>query len=181
VDQLLELLDRIPESPLLLLLEGVDDTRNLGFVVRSALALGVHAVLIKKHLWDFDSTDLARASSGASELLPLVQIDQATDLAHLRHRGIKLVGCLAGAKRTLYDANLCEGAMLAIGGEKRGLSGAVRSICDGFVTIPSRSDAPALSLSHAAAIVMAEANRQRLIRATADDAEAAPRCHDRPS
>src|SRR4051794_21025654 len=53
-DQLLELVDSLSVPPLLLLLEGVDDARNLGFTLRSADAMGVHAVMIKKHLWDFD-------------------------------------------------------------------------------------------------------------------------------
>ena len=162
VAQLRELLDALrSDAPLLLLLEGVDDARNLGFVLRSALALGVHAVLIKKHLWDFDAQDVARASSGAYELLPLVQVADVGPLRDLQKRGLRLIGCLAGAKRTLYETDLTGGTILAIGGEKRGLSGAVRSICDTFLTIPSRADAPSLSLSHAAAIVMGEAARQR--------------------
>lgn len=161
IPQLGEILDGLAQPPLLVLLEGIDDARNLGFVLRSALALGVHAVLIKKHLWDFDSTDVARSSSGAFELLPLVQIDEVTPLRQLQQRGLRLVGCVAGAKRTIYETDLTAGTILAVGGEKRGLSGAVRSICDAFVTIPSRPDAPSLSLSHAAAIVMAEAARQR--------------------
>jgi 23S rRNA (guanosine2251-2'-O)-methyltransferase len=162
VAQLHEILHAIrDEPPLLLLLEGVDDARNLGFVLRSALALGVHAVLIKKHLWDFDAQDVARASSGAYELLPLVQIDETEPLRELQRRGLRLIGCLAGAKRTLYETDLTSGTILAIGGEKRGLSGAVRSICDTFLTIPSRADAPSLSLSHAAAIAMGEVARQR--------------------
>jgi 23S rRNA (guanosine2251-2'-O)-methyltransferase len=53
LDQLLEIIDRASEPPLLLLLEGIDDARNLGFVLRTAMATGAHAVLIKKHLWDF--------------------------------------------------------------------------------------------------------------------------------
>jgi 23S rRNA (guanosine2251-2'-O)-methyltransferase len=159
--ELEQVLDAVREPPLLVLLEGVDDARNLGFVLRSALALGVHAVLIKKHLWDFDATDVARASSGAYELLPLAQIDDVAPLQRLQRRGLRLVGCLAGAKRTLYDTDLTGGTIVAIGGEKRGLSGAVRSICDAFLTIPSKPDAPSLSLSHAAAIVMGEVARQR--------------------
>ena len=161
VEDLVEILDRSTDPPLLLLLEGIDDARNLGFVLRSALALGAQAVLIKKHLWDFDPVEIARPSSGAYELLPLVQIDQIAPLQLLRQRGVQLIGCLAGVKQTIFDANLTSATILAIGGEKRGLSGAVRSICDQFVTIPTRPDAPSLSLSHAAAIVLGEAMRQR--------------------
>src|SRR5688500_15438626 len=160
-----ELLERLNHSrfpPLLLLLEGVDDARNLGFTLRSAEALGVHAVLIKKHLWDFDPVEVARPSSGAYERLPLVQIDDVAPLQQLQRRGLRFYGCIAGVKRTIYDVDLAQPAILAIGGEKRGLSGAVRSICDRLVTIPTMGEGTSLPLSHAAAVVMAEAMRQRL-------------------
>jgi 23S rRNA (guanosine2251-2'-O)-methyltransferase len=75
---------------------------------------------------------------------------------------MRLLGCLAGVKRILFSTDLTGATIIAIGGEKRGLSGAVRSICDGFVTIPTRGEASSLSLSHAAAIVLGEAMRQRL-------------------
>src|SRR3954454_5182822 len=162
VDQLLELIDTLKVPPLLLLLEGVEDARNLGFTLRSAEALGVHAVLIKKHLWDFDPVEVARPASGAYERLPLVQIDTTEPLVRLQRRGLKLYGCVAGAKRRIYDVDLTAGSILAIGGEKRGLSGAVRSICDRFITIPTSGEGASLSLSHAACIIMAEAMRQRL-------------------
>jgi 23S rRNA (guanosine2251-2'-O)-methyltransferase len=161
-EQLMEKLASLREPPLLLLLEGVDDSRNLGFTLRSAEALGVHAVLIKKHLWDFDPVEVARPASGAYERLPLVQIENVEPLRDLQKSGLQLLGCIAGAKRSIYDVDLRKPTVLAIGGEKRGLSGAVRSICDAFLTIPTAGDAASsLSLSHAGAIVMAEAMRQR--------------------
>src|SRR5204863_3641477 len=121
VDQLLDLIDTLKVPPLLLLLEGVEDARNLGFTLRSAEALGVHAVLIKKHLWDFDPVEVARPASGAYERLPLVQVDNVEPLQQLRSRGLKLIGCLAGAKQSIFEANLTRSTILAIGGEKRGL------------------------------------------------------------
>lgn len=172
-DELSDLLATLNEPPLLLLLEGVEDARNLGFTLRTAEALRFHAVLIKKHLWDLDPVEIARPASGAYERLPLVQIDDLAVLTSLQRLGLRLYGCLAGVKRTMYDVDLTAGCILAIGGEKRGLSGAVRSICDAFITIPSRSDASSLSLSHASAIVMAEAMRQRLGRGNAAQSEQA--------
>src|SRR5258708_39774732 len=100
--QLIELLNGIEEPPLLLLLEGVEDARNLGFTLRSAEALGAHAVLIKKHLWDFDSVEIARPSSGAYERMPLVQIEDVDPLRQLQRRGILLHGCIASARQTIY-------------------------------------------------------------------------------
>src|SRR5213075_2572143 len=105
--------------------------------------------------------EIARPASGAYERVPLGQIDDVSAIEQLQRRGLQLLGCLANVKRTLYDADLTRPTILAVGGEKRGLSGAVRSICDGFVTIPVVGEATSLSLSHAGAIVLAEAARQR--------------------
>jgi 23S rRNA (guanosine2251-2'-O)-methyltransferase len=165
-EQLMEQLDGRRAPPLLLLLEGVEDARNLGFTLRSAEALGADAVLIKKHLWDFDAVEVARPASGAYERMPLVQIDTVAPLALLQRRGLKLYGCVAGAKRRIHDVDLSGPAIVAIGGEKRGLSGAVRSICDRFIRIPTMGEGTTLSLSHAGAIVLAEAMRQRLAKSS---------------
>lgn len=161
-EDLLRHLDGTTQAPLLLLIEGIDDARNLGFVLRTAEATGANAVLIKKHLWDFDPIEVARPASGAYERLPLVQIEGVEPLRELQRRGLRLLGCLAGVKTSLFSTDLTGPTIIAIGGEKRGLSGAVRSICDGFVTIPTRGEPSSLSLSHAAAIVLGEAMRQRL-------------------
>lgn len=160
-DDLLDCLRRITTPPLLILLEGVDDARNLGFTIRTAEALGCTALLIKKHLWDFDEAEVARSSSGAYERLPLVQFDDVALVREVQKQGVVVYGCLAGVKRNLFDMDLRKPVMLAIGGEKRGLSGAMREICDQFITIPTVGGASSLSLSHAGAIVLAEAFRQR--------------------
>lgn len=159
----LDLVDKLRGPPLLLLLEGVEDARNLGFTLRSAEALGVHAVMIKKHLWDLDPVEIARPSSGAYERLPLAQIEDVDVLRQLQRRGLRVFGCIAGAKCSIYQVNLARPAVICVGGEKRGLSGAVRSICDRFLSIPTVVEATSLSLSHASAIVMAEAMRQRSV------------------
>lgn len=159
--QLIESIRSLSSPALLLLLEGVDDARNLGFILRTAEAMGVHAVLIKKHLWDFDAGEVSRPSSGAYERMKLVQIEDVEPLRQLQKEGLFLVGCLAGAKRTMYRVKLTRPTILALGGEKRGLSGAVRRICDRFITIPTIGGASSLSLSHASAILLAEAYRQR--------------------
>jgi len=146
----------------LLLLEGIDDSQNLGFTLRSAEALGIDGVLLKKHLWDFDSNAVARASSGAYERLPLVLLDDAEKvLLRLKNQGFALYGCIANARRTIYDIDLTGPVVLAIGGEKRGLSAGVRNLCDRLIRIPMVANIGSLSLSHAASIAMAELSRQR--------------------
>ena len=108
-----------------------------------------------------DTVEIARPSSGAYERMPLVQIDELDLLATLKRRGMRIVGCLASARRSIQAVNLARPTMLAIGGEKRGLSGKCREFCDRFATIPTRGGPSSLSLSHAAAIVLFEAHRQR--------------------
>ncbi|MBI5367494.1 MAG: RNA methyltransferase [Planctomycetes bacterium] len=163
VEALWHALDRAEEPGFLLLLEGVEDAQNLGFTLRSAEALGVHAVLVKRHVWDYDGPAVARASSGAYERLPVVRLDDVGEvLEQLRRRGVRLLGCIPGARRPIYGEDLAKPVLLAIGGEKRGLSAAVRERCHRMVRIPSRGEPTSLSLSHAAAIALAEAARQRL-------------------
>ena len=160
--ELLAALGGTSKPPLLLLIDGSEDGRNLGFTLRSAEAFGADAVLLKKHVFDFDETELSRASSGAFERLPLVRIDRETELLReLRKRGLELLACVAGAKRTVHEIDLRGPLLLAVGGEKRGLSGAVRDECTRFARIPTASAATSLAMSHAAAVVLAEAARQR--------------------
>ncbi len=137
-----------------LLLDGVDDARNLGTALRTAEAFGVQAVFLRRRAFDFDGGDVSRASSGAYERLPVVVGDAVP-------AGLWLVGCHAAAKRSIYEENLARPLALAIGGEKRGLSAAVRERCAALVSIPVKPGAPSLSLTHAAAVAMSEVARQR--------------------
>jgi len=162
IAKLIELCKNASTPPCLLLIEGTEDAQNLGYTLRSAEALGANAVLLKKHVWNFDAMAVSRASSGAFERLPLAQIEHVEkELLPFQRLGIKFYGCIAGAKRQIYDIDLTAPVLLAIGGERRGLSGALREHCDGFVRIPMAAGASSLSLSHAATVVMAEVMRQR--------------------
>jgi len=148
--------------PLLLVLEGVEDANHLGYLLRSAEALGAQAVLLKKHVWDFDEIRVSRASSGAFERLPLIKLSDASQVRKFHKFDIRLWGCIANAKRTVYDVDLTAPVALAVGGEKRGLSGKLRDECDGFLRIPMmQGSASSLSLTHAACLLLGEVFRQR--------------------
>ncbi|MDZ7268454.1 MAG: RNA methyltransferase [candidate division KSB1 bacterium] len=169
VSELLEHCRHFTEPAFVVLIEGTEDAQNLGYTLRTAEALGAHAVFLKKHVWNFDGVAVARASSGAFERLPLVQIENVEkELTPLRRLGVKFWGSLATAKRAMYEVDLTGPILLAIGGERRGLSRSLRDFCDGFLRIPTVGGATSLALSHAASIVMAEVRRQRLLAAGAD-------------
>lgn len=146
----------------LLLIEGADDPRNLGYVLRTAEAFGAHAVLVRRRAWDLDSTTVSRSSSGAFERIPLVLATRELDeIDELKKRGLKLVGCIPRARDPIYKTNLAVPVLLAVGGEKRGLSGALRSRCDRLACIPTVGGPTSLSMTQAAAVILAEAARQR--------------------
>lgn len=167
--ELLQMVRNPDNPPFLLLLEGVEDEQNLGFIIRSAGAMGVDAVLLKKHIWNFDPIAVSRASAGVYEWMPLVKIERESDLlSDLKKSGLKVLGALPKVRRTLHQMDFNQPVIVALGGEKRGLSGALRQSCDGFFTIPMNISAhntsygvPSLSLSHSGAIIMAEVMRQR--------------------
>jgi 23S rRNA (guanosine2251-2'-O)-methyltransferase len=154
-----KLLATLKEPPLLLVLDGVDDPRNLGLCLRAGEALGVHAVLLRRRAWDFDAVEVSRPSSGAFERMTLVLFDGVELLQKLK---VPKIACLAGAVKTIHEADLAGPAAIVVGGEKRGISAAVRAVCDRRMRIPSRPGAASLPLTHAAAVVLAEAQRQRL-------------------
>ena len=142
------------QADFVLFLDGVDDGRNLGYAIRSAEAFGVQAVILRRRAWDFDGGDVSRASSGAYERMPVV-------IGDFPPPGLALIGCMAGAGKTIYEEDLKRPLALAIGGEKRGLSAAVRDRCASRVSIPTVEGAASLSLTHAAAVALAEVARQR--------------------
>ncbi|HLD36159.1 MAG TPA: RNA methyltransferase [Planctomycetota bacterium] len=167
--ELLQMVRDPDKPPFFLLLEGIEDEQNLGFIIRTAGAMGVDAVLIKKHIWNFDQLAVSRASAGVYEWMPLVKIERESELLpDLKKSGLKVLGALPKVKRTMYDMDFKLPIIVALGGEKRGLSGALRQSCDRFFTIPMNISphnaaygVPSLSLSHSGAIVMAEVMRQR--------------------
>lgn len=160
--QLLQASRKTSPPPFFLLLEGVEDEQNLGFIIRSAAAMGVDAIMLKKHIWNYDPLMVSRVSAGAYEIMPMVKIERdGSILSQLKKCGLKIWGALPNAKKTLYDMDFRSPLVIALGGEKRGLSALVREHCDGFFSIPMRSQIASISLSHAAAIIMAEATRQR--------------------
>jgi 23S rRNA (guanosine2251-2'-O)-methyltransferase len=140
-------------------LDGVDDPRNLGLCLRAAEALGAHAVLLRRRAWDFDAVEVSRPSSGAFERMPLVIFDGTALLESL---SMPRIACLANAVKSIHETDLAGPAAIVVGGEKRGISAAVRALCDRRMRIPSKPGAASLPLTHAAAVVLAEANRQRL-------------------
>ena len=150
------------EPPFVLVLDSLEDPQNLGTLLRSADAAGVHGVLFPTRRAAPLTPAAVKASAGASEHLLLVAADDlAGALAELHRRGLRVVGAEAGAPLTHRDADLRGALAVVVGSEGRGLSAPVRHRVDLFVRIPMRGRVASLNAAVAGSILLFEAVAQR--------------------
>jgi len=149
------------EAPFLLLLDGVEDPGNLGAILRSAEAAGVHGVVIPRRRAAGLSPGVAAAAAGAVEHVLVAQVANiAQAIERLKADGIWCIGADAGAAQSIYDTPLKPPVAVVVGGEGRGLSRLVRERCDLVMRIPMHGTTASLNVSVAAALVLFEVRRQ---------------------
>ncbi len=146
-----------------LVLDGVQDPRNLGACLRSADAAGVDAVVVPRRRAASLTATALKAASGAAATVPLVRVaNLAATLRWLRHAGVWVAGADAGAARTIYQASFELPLALVIGGEGKGLRRLTRNVCDETLSIPMRGAVESLNVSVAVGVVLFEVQRQVL-------------------
>jgi 23S rRNA (guanosine2251-2'-O)-methyltransferase len=149
--------------PLLVALDGVTDPRNLGAVIRSALAFGAHGVIIPERRSAGVTATAWRTSAGAAAALPVAQVTNLVrGLKLCKDAGLYVVGLDADGSTPLDDLELAtEPLVVVVGSEGRGLSRLVGETCDLTVSIPMAPAAESLNASVAAAVTLAEVARRR--------------------
>jgi len=156
------ILDAITDTPLILVLDGIQDPHNLGACLRTAEAAGVHLVVICKDRSAGITPVVRRAASGAAETLTIVQ---ATNLARvlrtLKKHGIWLAGTSDDASDSIYETDLKGPMALVMGGEGSGLRRLTSELCDYLVRIPMAGHVESLNVSVATGVCLYEINRQR--------------------
>ena len=156
--------DQLTPEGFYVLLEGIEDPYNFGYALRSLYAAGVDAVFLSPRNWMSAAGVVARASAGASELLPMYIADSSESAAQIaREAKCKLVCADKENSVSMYDADLHRPLLLVIGGEKRGISRGLLSDADEIVRIDyARPFRAALSAASAATILGYEVMRQNL-------------------
>ncbi len=150
------------EPPLVLVLDSLEDPQNLGTLLRSAEAAGVHGVLFPTVRQAPLSPAAIKASAGATEHLLLCPVDDlAGAVTDLHIRGLRIVGTEADAPLTTRQADLRGPIAIVIGSEGHGLAPAVRRRCDLMVRIPMRGAIGSLNAAVAGSILLFEALGQR--------------------
>jgi 23S rRNA (guanosine2251-2'-O)-methyltransferase len=150
------------EPPLILALDAIEDPRNLGALLRSAEAAGVHGVILPERRAAPLTAVAVKASAGASEHLALVVTDDLSgSLADLHARGVRVVGADASAALSYRDADLRGPLAVVVGSEGRGFSAATRRRLDLSVRIPMHGHVDSLNASVAGSLLLFEASAQR--------------------
>ena len=143
-------------------MDSLEDPQNVGTLLRSAEAAGVHGVLFPTRRQAPLSPAAVKASAGAVEHLLLAPVDDlAGALADLHVRGLRIAGAEADAPLTARDSDLRGPLTIVVGSEGQGLGPAIRRRCDLLMRIPMRGAIDSLNAAVAGSILLFEAVAQR--------------------
>jgi 23S rRNA (guanosine2251-2'-O)-methyltransferase len=182
IDEILARAVGAAEPPFVLVLDSLEDPQNVGTLLRSAEAAGVHGVIFPTRRQAPLSPAAVKASAGATEHLPLCPVDDLPGaLADLRVRGLRVLGAEADAPLTVRQTDLRGPLAIVVGSEGEGLGSAIRRRCDGFMRIPMRGAIASLNAAVAGSILLFEALGQRDPEGRAGRLPAAPRATGGPA
>ncbi len=151
------------QTPLLLLLDGITDIRNIGALARTAYCCGVQAIVIPEKGVGALNEDAINTSAGALEKIAVCRVKSlhnAIDEMHLN--GIKVFASEMKAEEKVFDINLTEPCAVIMGSEDKGIHPSLYKLCDKVFKIPMQTDFESLNVSVAAGMILYEAMKQRM-------------------
>lgn len=150
------------KDPIFILLDGVEDVRNLGAIVRTAECAGAACVLLPNHKSSPVTAAAMKTAAGAFAYLPVCRIGNIQQtLKYLKEKGFWVVGTDMDGESLYYEANLKGPLVIVMGAEGKGMSPLTRRMCDLCVRIPMKGKVSSLNVSVAAALLLYEAVKQR--------------------
>lgn len=159
---LLDVWKKSGETAFLLILDSIQDPQNLGSLIRTANAAGVHGIIIPKDRACEVTPAVVKASAGATEHTPIArEVNLTRAISMLKEENIWVAAVEAGCPESIYAADLDRDLAVVIGSEGRGIRRLVRESCDFCVSIPMAGKLNSLNAAQAGAVVMFEARRQR--------------------
>lgn len=151
------------ENSLSVILDGVEDPRNLGAILRVVECVGADGVFIPERRAVGLTETVAKSSAGATEYVKVAKVANVNRLIEkLKENNVWVVGTSADAKMNYADWDWKQSTALVLGGEGRGLHRLVAEKCDVLVKIPLRGKIESLNVSVAAGVILFEAIRQRV-------------------
>jgi 23S rRNA (guanosine2251-2'-O)-methyltransferase len=163
IHELIEVWKRSGEMALFLVLDSIHDPQNMGSLVRTAHAAGVHGVIVPRDRQSSVTSTVVKASAGATEHTPIARVTNlAQAIERLKKENVWVLGVETGCKEDIFTSDLKRDLAIVIGSEGRGIRRLVKQRCDFCVTIPMAGEVNSLNAAQAGAVALFEARRQRL-------------------
>ena len=162
LQQIIDFVVEKGETPLLLILDGITDIRNIGGISRSAYSMGVNAIIIPDKGVGALNEDAILTSAGALENIAVCRVNslmKTVDDLHLN--GIKVYATEMKADKNISECNFTEPCAIIMGGEEKGVFPALLKIADDKCKIPMSGNFDSLNVSVATGIILYEVVRQR--------------------
>jgi 23S rRNA (guanosine2251-2'-O)-methyltransferase len=161
-EALIDFVAKISSIPLILILDSIQDPRNLGACLRSANAAGVDCVVINKDGSAPINAVVHKTSAGAINKLKIFQvINLVRTIKSLQAQELWVTGLDGNVTTSIYEINLSGPTIIAMGSEDKGLRQLVMKTCDQLARIPMIGNVESLNVSVATGIALFEAGRQR--------------------
>ncbi len=162
LDELLAIPEKRGEPALYCVLDGIEDPMNLGAILRTAEATGVHGIIVRSRRAVGLTSIVAKVSAGAIEHVPVARVANiAQTIETLKKHNIWVVGIDMSGEMDYTEVDFRTPAAIVIGSEGKGLSPLVKKRCDSTAFIPMKGRISSLNASVAAALIMYGAFRQR--------------------
>ncbi len=162
VEDILDVAKERNEDPFILILDGIEDTHNLGAIIRTAETAGVHGIIIPKRRAAQVNSTVSKVASGALAYMKIARVNNITDtITKLKDKGVWVCGTAIDAEKYYYDQNLTGPIAIVIGNEGKGMGELVKRNCDFLVKIPMKGKVTSLNASVSTGIIVYEAVKQR--------------------
>ena len=156
------------EEPLIVLCDEISDPHNLGAIIRTCEAAGVHGVIIPKRRNVGINATVTKASSGAVFHVAIARVTNLTAaIKELKKAGVWVTAATTDGDKTLWEFDFNEATAVVIGSEGAGVGRLIGENCDFKVSIPMSGNLSSLNASVSAAVLLYEAVRQRKNKITA--------------
>lgn len=153
------------EDPFILILDGIEDPHNLGAIIRTAEAAGVHGIIIPKRRAASVNSTVSKIACGALQYMKIARVNNITDTINkLKEQGIWICGTDVNTDKYYYNQDLTGSLAIVIGNEANGISNLVKKQCDFLAKIPIIGNTQSLNASVSTGIVVYGALRQRKIK-----------------
>ena len=162
LEDILEYAESKKEDPFLILLDGIEDSHNLGAIIRTAETAGVHGIVIPKRRNAQVNSTVVKVSAGATSYMKIARVNNLNEaIRKLKENGIWIIGTSGNVDKTCYEQDLTGPIALVIGNEGEGMSNLVMSNSDILVKIPMKGKITSLNASVSTGIIVYEIVRQR--------------------